>query len=66
MLKAKVGQSIDVDNFTAGAKTASIATEGMDYAKLGFLYTSVKNDIKEVIKGVRSVTDAPIIGCTSS
>jgi len=66
MLKAKVGQSIDVDNFTAGAQTASIATEGMDYAKLGFLYTSVKNDIKEVIKGVRSVTDAPIIGCTSS
>ena len=66
MLKAKVGQSIDVDNFTAGAQTASIATEGMDYAKLGFLYTSVKNDIREVIKGVRSVTDAPIIGCTSS
>lgn len=66
MLKAKVGQSIDADNFTAGAQTASIATEGMDYAKLGFLYTSVKNDIKEVIKGVKSVTDAPIIGCTSS
>lgn len=66
MLKAKVGHSVDVDNFTAGAQTAAVATEGMEYAKLGFLYTSVKNDIKEVIKGVRSVTDAPIIGCTSS
>lgn len=66
MLKAKVGQSIDIDNFTAGAQTAAVATEGMEYAKLGFLYTSVKNDVKEVIKGVRSVTDAPLIGCTSS
>ena len=66
MLKAKVGHSVDVDNFTAGAQTAAVATEGMEYTKLGFLYTSVKNDIKEVIKGVRSVTDAPIIGCTSS
>ena len=52
MLKAKVGQSIDADNFTAGAQTASTATEGMEYAKLGFLYTSVKNDIKEVFKDI--------------
>ena len=36
MLKAKVGQSIDIDNFTAGAQTAAVATEGMEYAKSGF------------------------------
>ena len=66
MLRAKVGQSIEIDNYSAGVQTAQQATEGMEYTKLGFLYTSVKNDIKEVIRGVRSVTDAPVIGCTSS
>ncbi len=66
MLKSKVGYSIDEDNFTIGVKTATTATEGMEYAKLGFLYTSANNDIKEIIKGVRSVTDIPLIGCTSS
>ncbi len=66
MLKSKVGQSVDANSFNAGVQTATMATEGMEYTKLGFLYTSVKNDIKELIKGVRSVTTAPIIGCTSS
>ncbi|MBR6949716.1 MAG: FIST C-terminal domain-containing protein [Bacilli bacterium] len=66
MLRSKVGSSIDIDSYVAGEETARIATEGMEYGKLGMLYTSVKNDIKELVKGVRSVTDMPIIGCTSS
>ena len=68
MLKSKVGQSIELDSFTAGIQTAELATKEMAYTKLGFLYTSVKNDIKEVIRGIRSVNDSqyPIIGCTSS
>lgn len=66
MLKSKVGYSIDVDNFRAGVETATKAVEDLSNAKLGFLYTSVKNDIKEVVKGIKSVTDAPVIGCTSS
>ena len=66
MLRAKVGQSIDSNNYTTGVEVATSATQGMEYAKIGLLYTSVKNDIKELIRGVKSITDIPIIGCTSS
>lgn len=66
MLKSKVGYSVDVDSFKSGEETARIASQGMSNAKLGMLYTSVLSNIKDVVKGVRSVTDAPIIGCTSS
>lgn len=66
MLKSKVGYSTEADSFRAGEETARGAKEELINAKLGFLYTSVNNDIKEVVKGVKSVTDVPIIGCTSS
>lgn len=66
MLKSKVGQSINENSFNAGVETAQLATEDLRYTKLGFLYTSVNNDVKEVIKGVKSVADIPVIGCTSS
>lgn len=66
MLKSKVGYSIDIDSFKAGEETAIKAGQELNNAKLGFLYTSVKNDINEVVRGVKSVTNAPIIGCTSS
>ena len=66
MLKAKTGFSIDADSFKSGEETARIASQDMKNAKLGMLYTSVLCDVKEVVKGARSVTNAPIIGCTSS
>ena len=66
MLKSKVGYSIDIDSFKSGEETAIKAGQELNNAKLGFLYTSVKNDINEVVRGVKSVTNAPIIGCTSS
>lgn len=66
MLKSNVGYSINQDNYFAGEETAKKTLENMSNSKLGFLFTSVKNDIKEVLKGVRKVTDTPIIGCTSS
>ena len=66
MLKSKVGFSIDVDSFKSGEETAKVASHDMRHAKLGMLYTSILSNAKEVVKGVRSVTDAPIIGCTSS
>ena len=28
-------------------------------------FQTIKNDTKKILKGVRKVTDAPIIGCTS-
>ena len=66
MLKSKVGFSTDVDSFKSGEETARKASADMKNAKLGMLYTSVLSNVKEVVKGARSVTNAPIIGCTSS
>ena len=66
MLKANVGYSIDSDSYMAGKNTAEKALSNIVDAKINFVYTSVKNDIKEVIKGIRSTTNTPIIGCTSS
>ncbi len=66
MLKAQVGYSTNMDSFTAGVETATNAVNKINNTKLGFLYTSEVNDIKEVIKGIRSITDTQLIGCTSS
>ena len=66
MLKSNVGYSINPDSFIAGEETAKLASKDLKNIKISFLFTSVKNDTKEVIKGVKSVTDAPVIGCTSS
>lgn len=66
MLKSNVGYSINPDSYTAGQETATKAIENLSNSKLGFLFTSVKNDLKEVIKGVKSITNTPVIGCTSS
>jgi len=66
MLKAKVGYSTSDDSYQTGVETAKKAVKDMSNPKLAFLYTSVKNDIKSVIKGVKSVINVPTIGCTSS
>ncbi len=66
MLKSQVAYSTDSDNLKAGIKTAKDSIKNFPNAKLGFLFTSVKNDIKDVVKGIKSVTDVPFIGCTSS
>lgn len=66
MLKSKVGYSINPDSLIAGQETARKATKELSNAKIGFLYTSEKNDIKSLMKGVRDTTNIPIIGCTSS
>ena len=66
MLKTQVGYCTQENSFASGAETAKKACKAMK-PKLGMLYTSVLNDPKEVVKGVRSVMkNAPVIGCTSS
>lgn len=65
MLKSNVGYSMDADSFASGVTTAKNAKKGLK-PKIGFLYTSVLSNVKEVVRGVRSITDAPVIGCTSS
>lgn len=66
MLKSKLGYSINENSFVAGQETAMKACVDLPDSKLGFLFTSVKNDIKQVVQGIQNVTDTPIIGCTSS
>ena len=66
MLKSQIGYSISENSFVAGQETAMKATVDMPNAQIGFLYTSCKNNIEEVVKGVRNITDTQFIGCTSS
>ena len=48
-----------------GVDTATSATKDLSNIKLNFLFTSSYGDHKEIIRGIKSVNDAPIIGCTS-
>ena len=66
MLKSGVGYSINEDNLVMGMETAKSALKEISNAKIGFLYTSEKNNIKEIIQGIRKVTNMPIIGRTSN
>ncbi len=66
MLKSKVGYSINPDSFEMGIETASKATKDLSNIQLNFLYTSTKCDLKNVVKGIQTISKAPIIGCTSS
>lgn len=64
-MKAKVGYSVDSDSFLSGSETARKATEGTN-AKVGLLFTSCVLDQKKIVEGIKSVTNVPFIGCTSS
>lgn len=62
-----VGSSVLDNSFAAGVETAKNATKGIKNPKIGLLFTSVKYDQDEVIKGIKSVnSDMKVIGCTSS
>lgn len=66
-MKAMVGSSIQKDSFQAGVETANNALKGIKNPKIGFLFTSIKYDQNEVIKGIKSVNkDVKVIGVTSS
>lgn len=66
-MKAMVGSSILSNSYEAGADTAKNALKGIKAPKLGLLFTSVKYDQDEVIKGIKSVSpELKVIGCTSS
>ncbi len=66
MLKSCVSYSTNNDNFIVGMEIAKKITKEISNAKIGFLYTSEKNNIKEIIKGIRNFSNMPIIGSTSS
>lgn len=66
MMKSQVGYSINEDNVKAGIEVAKNTLKNLSNAKIGFLYTSEKNNIKELVKGIKSITNIPIIGSTSN
>ena len=63
-LVTRVGHSENKDAFACGSEAAGMAD--LCCASLGLIFTSCVLDQKEVLKGVRSVSGAPVIGCTSS
>lgn len=66
MLKAKVGYSINPNNIEMGIEAIKESSKDFSNIKCNFIFTSEKCDIKKVIKGINSVSEAPLIGCTSS
>ena len=66
MLKSKVGYSTNADSYSSGLETAKKSIEDLKNPKLSFLYTSCKCNNKQIVNGIRSISDVPIIGCTSS
>ena len=66
-MKARVGSSILANSYEAGVETAKNAMKGIKNPKLGLLFTSIKYNQDEVIKGIKSVNkNIKVIGCTSS
>ncbi len=66
-MKAMVGSSILENSFEAGVETAKNATKGLKQPKVGLLFTSVKYDQNEVLRGIKSVnSDMRVLGVTSS
>ena len=66
MLRAKVGHSINTDDFAAGMESIKESAKDFLNVKCNFVFTSEKNNIQNIVKGIRSTSSAPIIGCTSS
>lgn len=66
MFKANVGKSIAVDSFTSGQETITNALKDMDSAKVALVFSSEEHNLEEVINGIKSASDIPFIGCTSS
>ena len=66
-MKSNVSYSTQISAFEAGVETGKKAKKSVKNPKIGMLYTSVKYNQKEVIKGIKSeMGDIPVIGCTSS
>lgn len=67
MLKSNVGYSTDKDSYEAGRACAKNAVVDLGQTKVAFLFSSVKYNQEELLRGAKSVLGtAPIVGCTSS
>jgi len=66
MFKANVGYSTNPNSFESGAETIKKALEGLENPKVAIVFSSQEYDQNELINGIRSVSNVPVIGCTSS
>lgn len=65
-MKANVGSTILTNSFAAGADVVKNSMKGIKIPKIGFLFSSIKYNHDELLKGVKSVApDLKVIGCTS-
>lgn len=66
-MKTMVGSSILTNSYDAGVDTANNALKGIKAPKIGLLFTSIKYNQNEVIRGIKSVSpDLKVIGCTTA
>ncbi len=63
-MKTKIGYSNNKLAFTSSIEAANMSN--IKEAKLGLVFTSPNQEQEQIIKGIKSLTNTPIIGCTSS
>ena len=61
MLRSNVGYSTNTDNYMSGYESAEKSIKNLKDPKLSFLFTSSNSDIKQIVKGIKNVTNTPII-----
>lgn len=66
MFKASVGYSKNPNSYLSGQETITKALEGLENPKVALVFSSQEYDQNELLNGIKSVTDIPVIGCTSS
>lgn len=66
MIKVGVGQSKDENSFKAGKEAANEAIDKIKKPTFSIVFSSVKFDLEELLKGVRSVIKGPLIGCSDA
>ncbi len=66
MLKSTVGYSTNPDSFTRGLECATKTIKDEKNVSCSFLFTSSNSEISKLVKGIQSINNSPIIGCTSS
>lgn len=67
MLKSNVGWSTAKSSKEAGKEAAQKAMLNLTQTKVALLYTSVDNNVEEVLEGAKeALGNVPVVGCTSS
>jgi len=66
MIRVGVGKSKNENSFDAGVEVAKEASHGMEKPSLSIVFSSVKFDLNELLRGIRSVVKSPLIGCSTA